>query len=315
MAQHEPPLDSDPHSMGVMAAAMNKMRESGSKVPAPKLEKAVSSNLVTVVRPVATRTAQRRRQPEEPWVDVPPHPKGAYDAIAWPEKKRRPAVQHVVSYTNTLPPVEVVSRQSMEVSMKTWPGYIKYPFLIVIFLIGYMLFLSATSFLQDEYEKRGNARGLGTAQTEVLIAQANLEKQRLEKEAAIIKGAKSAPIVVAPATVNSVVNYDCNTAQSNENGFFGGVVHQLSDTGNAPVTLNGCASFLVDRRVESIVGNGYLIEFPDPAKAGYSFPTPSSRDPSPVTLWNEAIANPKYGKVVRVLVKPGSSVTITPKGE
>lgn len=86
MARREPPLESDPHSMGVMAAAMNKMRESGWKVPAPKSVKAVSKNLVTVVRPVATHTAQRPKQTEEPWVDVPEHPKGAYDAFLRPEK-------------------------------------------------------------------------------------------------------------------------------------------------------------------------------------------------------------------------------------
>ncbi len=307
MARHEQPLESDPHSMGVMAAAMNKMRESGSKVPAPKSVKAVSENLVTVVRPVATRTAQRRRQPEEPWVDVPAHPKGAYDAFLRPKESRRLAVQQDTTYTNSSPPSEVVTYQEKESVMEN--GWKKSNALKLLGVLALFAALIAVDLERDWSAERRALKNEKEAASNLVVARMKAEIAALQVVTPKKQEVQSTPLLPA------VAKYDCTTAQSSENGYNSGVIHQLSDTGTAPVTFNGCVALLADEGVARITGEGFLIEFPETPGSSNVYRSPSSENPDAGVFWNKIANDPRYtGQVVRIILTPNGHVTITKKG-
>lgn len=113
----------------------------------------------------------------------------------------------------------------------------------------------------------------------------------------------------------AVAKYDCTTAQSSENGYNSGVIHQLSDTGTAPVTFNGCVALLADEGVARITGEGFLIEFPETPGSSNVYRSPSSENPDAGVFWNKIANDPRYtGQVVRIILTPNGHVTITKKG-
>jgi hypothetical protein len=307
MARHEPPLESDPHSMGVMAAAMNKMRESGSKVSAPKSVKAVSKNLVTVVRPVATHTAQRPKQTEEPWVDVPEHPKGAYDAFLRPKESRRLAVQQDTTYTNSSPPSEVVTYQEKESVMEN--GWKKSNALKLLGVLALFAALIAVDLERDWSAERRALKNEKEAASNLVVARMKAEIAALQVVTPKKQEVQSTPLLPA------VAKYDCTTAQSSENGYNSGVIHQLSDTVAPSVTFNGCVRFMVDESVASVTGEGFLIEFPETPGSNNMFKSPTAQNPDAGVFWNKIATNPRYsGQVIQIILTPNGHVTITKKG-